>query len=147
MIFPTFPVCSKIPNFSLAGKYLPIVPVPNGNPLDTKYIGIKNMMEQESGEYPLPKRDLVPEIPTHPKKGHGTRETHPQSGRGVGTHPLDILTQKGPGRIRDQLPNPPPGNDMGPEIPTPREQKDICENITFPQLCLRAIKMAVVYAP
>ena len=28
-------------------------------------------------DIPTPGRDLVPEMPTHPRKGHGTKDTHP----------------------------------------------------------------------
>ena len=50
-------------------------------------------------------------------------------------HPMDIHdSQKGPDIRKKEH------NDMGPEIPTSREQTDTCENITFPQLRLRAIK-------
>ena len=45
---------------------------------------------------------------------------------------------KGPD-IRDTHPKK-EHNDMGPEIPTSREQTETCENITFPQLRLRAVK-------
>ena len=52
-------------------------------------------------------------------------------------HPMDIHDpHKGPD-IRDTHPKK-ERNDMGPEIPTSREQTDTCENITFPQLRLRA---------
>ena len=50
-------------------------------------------------------------------------------GPGIPTHPL-----KGP-ETRDT----PPRKDMGPRIPFPCEQKDACENITFPQTYLRAV--------
>ena len=54
-------------------------------------------------------------------------------------HPMDIHDPHKGSDIRDTHPKK-EHNDMGPEIPTSREQTDTCENITFPQLRLRAVK-------
>ena len=67
--------------------------------------------------------DLGPEIPNPPQRRPGTRDSHHLPSR-KDLRPEIPTTQKGHGPQR---------------YLTPRGQTDTCENITFPQLRLRAV--------
>ena len=96
------------------------------------------------GDTLLSGRNTGPEIP-YPPKEHGTRDTLPPKEHGT----RDTLLPRR--NMRPEVPHPPRRN-MGPKIPYPLPYPPpvdrmiyFCENITFPQLRLRAVIMVLIF--
>ena len=106
--------------------YLPIYPIPRIlYPLDTL---LQN--GHGTGDTLTSGRNMGPEIP-YPKKGHGTKD---QEGTWHQRYPTPRKDMRPGTRERDLA-----SEILSPLLPTVDRMTDSCENITFPQLLLRAV--------